>query len=157
MLTTIAVYCRLTDVLLKLLVFNRMFKVELEEFDEHLTEGGVQRRAPPSADTPAVCGSVPEIVELQRNAEVLALAGCDDLLQVVPLLARHAQLVALGLRGDALEPEILDEFVQALGMVGAHSMPRCPPRATAGRPFTGNLAAPAQLPSAPSSRSQKGS
>ena len=87
----------------KLLVFNRMFKVELEEFDEHLTEEE-SKEGTTVSDTPAVCGSVPEIVELQRNAEVLALAGCDHLLQVVPLLARHAQLVALGLRGHALEP-----------------------------------------------------
>ena len=42
----------------------------------------------------------------------------DDRLQVVALLARHPELVALGLGLDALEAEALDELVELLGLVG---------------------------------------
>ncbi len=96
---------------LKLFVFNRLFRTELEEFDEHLTheeeeeaasspgtEPGAWRHRPPlrTRDGPRG-GSVPEVVELQRDPEVLGLALGDDLLEVVTLLAVDPELVALGL------------------------------------------------------------
>ena len=52
------------------------------------TRGDEAARAP---------ASVPEVLELQGDPEVLFLQGRDHRLKVVPLLARHADLVALGL------------------------------------------------------------
>jgi len=63
-------------------------------------------------------GSVPEVVELQRDTEILRLARSDDRLQVVALLPAHPQLIPLGLRADAFETEVLDELVDLLGVIG---------------------------------------
>src|SRR6266545_4701836 len=41
--------------------------------------------------------SVAEVGELQRDAEVVLLERGDDRLEVVALLARHADLITLGL------------------------------------------------------------
>ena len=97
----------------KLVVFNKMFKVELAEFDEHLTaeeavEEAVEHTATPSASpTPSSRPGaglgvrrrrlVAEVVELQGDAEVRFLAGGDDGLEVIALLARDPELIALGL------------------------------------------------------------
>src|SRR5437763_14266032 len=54
---------------------------------------------------------VPEVLELQRDAEILLLQGRDHRLQVVPLLARDPELIALGLGRDALDAQGLDELV----------------------------------------------
>ena len=48
--------------------------------------------------------SVPEVLELQGDAEVVLLEGGDHRLEVVALLARHPHLLALGLRRHALGP-----------------------------------------------------
>ena len=42
-------------------------------------------------------GSVPEVLELERDPEVLALARSDDGLQVVALLSGDSDLITLGL------------------------------------------------------------
>ena len=86
--------------------------------------GRVPRR-PRAGDRPpglsAVCPtagrSVPEVVELQRDAEVRSFRRGDHRLQVVALLAGDPQLLALGLGLDALEPELLDELVELAGLV----------------------------------------
>ena len=63
-------------------------------------------------------GSVPEVRELEGDAEVAFAQLRDDVLQVVALLAADAQLVTLGLALDTLEPEILDELVELARLVG---------------------------------------
>ena len=52
--------------------------------------------------------SVAEVRELQRDPEVVVLHRLDRRLQVVALLAAHAELVALHLVLHALEPEALE-------------------------------------------------
>ena len=66
--------------------------------------------------TARVRGSVAEVVELQGDAEVVLLQLGDHLLEVVALLAADPQLVALGLRLDALEAEVLDEMLSFLAL-----------------------------------------
>src|SRR5690606_8253305 len=61
--------------------------------------------------------------ELDGEVEVGALHQCDDGLQVVARLARHAQLVALDLHLDALGALIADELAQLLGLLGADALP----------------------------------
>src|SRR4051794_35108000 len=63
--------------------------------------------------------SIPEIRELQGDAEVLLLQRRDHRLQVVSLLAGHPHLLALGLRRDALGAFALDEAVDGPGLIGA--------------------------------------
>src|SRR5205085_9822370 len=46
---------------------------------------------------------VAEVVELQRDAEVGLAQRCDDRLQVVAFLGRHADLITLGLALDAFQ------------------------------------------------------
>src|SRR5437763_14598743 len=58
---------------------------------------------------------VPEVLELQRDAEILLLQGRDHRLQVVPLLARDPELIALGLGRDALAAQALAELVDRPG------------------------------------------
>ena len=78
-------------------------------------------RAPPSAPQPAPARNerpqrprrrasrlVPEVAELEGDVHVRLLQSRDDRLQVVTLLARDADLVALGLGLDRLEAEVLD-------------------------------------------------
>ena len=77
---------------------------------------GVEGESPASVVTPRA-RSVPEVVELQRDPEVLRFQRGDRRLEVVPLLPADPQLVALGLRAHPLEPEILDELVDLLGVV----------------------------------------
>src|SRR5262249_19686006 len=55
-------------------------------------------------------GSVSEVRELQRHAEVVLAHLLDRRLQVVALLAGHAELVALHLVLHAFEAEALDEL-----------------------------------------------
>ena len=62
--------------------------------------------------------SVPEVLELQGQAEVLFPQPGDHGLEVVALLARHAHLVALGLGGHALGAVVLDPAVDGPGVVG---------------------------------------
>ena len=96
----------------KLVVFNKMFKVELSEFDEHLkaeeaVEEAVEHTATRLAHALGLAHGaglgvrrrrlVAEIVELQGDTEVRFLAGGDDGLEVIALLARDPELIALGL------------------------------------------------------------
>ena len=92
----------------KLVVFNRMFKVDtggVRRAPRRREEAADEARCPPTGACPRRAGrsavpsggSVPEVVELQGDTEVLFLAGADDLLKVVALLAGDPQLVALGL------------------------------------------------------------
>src|SRR5215470_10961856 len=69
---------------------------------------------------PATCaGHVSAVVdELQGQAEVFALHQGDDRLQVILLLGRDAQLVALCLGPDSLRPLIPDELGDLPGVVG---------------------------------------
>ena len=53
--------------------------------------------------------SVPKITELQRHAQASTAQGGDNVLQIVPLLGRHAHLFVLNLRLH-LQPTFLDEF-----------------------------------------------
>ena len=55
--------------------------------------------------------------ELQRDVEVPALEQCDDSLQVVLLLARDAQLVALDLGLHALELLVPDSLGDLFGLL----------------------------------------
>ena len=61
---------------------------------------------------------VAEVLELERDVEVLLAEGGDDLLQRVALLARDPQLIALGLGLDPLHAQSLDELVELPGLVG---------------------------------------
>ena len=65
------------------------------------------------ADAPGAVASVAEVVELQGDAEVDLLEAGDHGLEVVALLAGDPDLIALGLRLDALEAEVLDGLVDA--------------------------------------------
>ena len=72
-----------------------------EHLDEEEAERPGDRQGRPlgglEAAGRAPAASVPEVLELQGDAEVLVLAGGDDRLEVVALLAGHPELVALGL------------------------------------------------------------
>src|SRR4051812_45606003 len=61
---------------------------------------------------------LPVVGELQRDAEVLGLEQGDDGLQVVPLLAGDAQLVALDLRLHTLGSLVTDLLADRLRLVG---------------------------------------
>ena len=62
--------------------------------------------------------SVPEVLELERDAEVGGLERGHHRLQVVALLARHPHRVALGLARHALRRLRLDQLVDLAGLVG---------------------------------------
>ena len=62
-----------------------------------LADAGGRRRDPHPRGRGSSGGLVPEVRELQRDAEVVLLQRRDHRLQVVALLAGHAQLLALGL------------------------------------------------------------
>ena len=89
---------------------------------DELRERAASRRrrgvSAPASEKAGFACSVPEVAELEGDVEVLLLQGGDDRLQVVALLARDADLVALGLGLDALEAEVLDRLVDLLGVVG---------------------------------------
>src|SRR2546423_812189 len=59
---------------------------------------------------------VAEVRELEGDAEVGLAQLCDRGLEVVPLLAAHAELLPLHLMGDALEAESLDELADLAGL-----------------------------------------
>jgi hypothetical protein len=61
--------------------------------------------------------SIPEVLELQRYAEVRFAQKGNHGLQVVTLLACHPDLVALGLGRDTLGSLVLDEAVDGPGVV----------------------------------------
>ena len=84
---------------------------------------GRPRRPPASSARRAAVryrlrGSVAEVRELQRHLEVVLAERGDRGLEVVALLARHPQLLALHLVLHALEPEALDELADLAGLVG---------------------------------------
>src|SRR5262249_61510378 len=60
--------------------------------------------------------SVAEVRELEGDAEVRVAELGDGGLEVVLLLAVHAELLALDLVGDALEAEALDELADLAGL-----------------------------------------
>src|SRR4029453_14777410 len=60
---------------------------------------------------------VPEVAELEGDPEILLLQRLDRGLQVVALLGRHPQLLALDLGLHALDAEGLDELVDGGGLV----------------------------------------
>src|SRR5438876_10260737 len=66
--------------------------------------------------TPSPRELVAEVRELERDAEVLLAQLRYRGLEVVPLLYRHAQLLALHLVRDALEAEALDELADLAGL-----------------------------------------
>src|SRR5215510_5579723 len=68
--------------------------------------------------TPTITlNELPIVDELHREVEILALDQCDDLLQVVLLLRRDAELVALDLDLDALGSLVADQLADLLGLV----------------------------------------
>src|SRR5271170_2353975 len=81
----------------------------------------MQRRKTPrwAAWMPAVSSVVDE---LEGEVELLALQQRDDRLQIVLLLGRDAQLLALDLGPDALRPLVPDGLGQLLGVVLADAL-----------------------------------
>src|SRR5256885_10320690 len=70
---------------------------------------------------------ISEVRELERHAEVVLAHRLDRGLEVVALLAGHAELVALHLVGDALEPEALHELRSEERRVGKECRSRWSP------------------------------
>src|SRR4051812_18899740 len=64
----------------------------------------------------------PVVRELEGDAEVAFAQQSDDRLQVVALLARDPQLVALDLRLDALEAGVADSLRDHLRLVRRDSL-----------------------------------
>src|SRR5271169_3469177 len=68
------------------------------------------------------CAVSPVVDELEGEVELLALQQRDDGLQIVLLLGRDAQLLALDLGPDALRPLVPDDLRQLLGVVLADAL-----------------------------------
>src|SRR6266516_5774525 len=65
---------------------------------------------------------LPVVEELQCQAEVVALHQGDDRLQVILLLGRDAQFLALHLGPDSLRPFVPDELGDLPGVVGGDAL-----------------------------------
>ena len=66
-------------------------------------------------------GLIPEVRELERHREFLCPHGCDHPLQVVPALARHADLLVLNLRGH-FELRFADKAGDLFGDLGLEAL-----------------------------------
>src|SRR5690606_14044083 len=86
-----------------------------------ITARSSQRRTPRSTASGSKASSVTEVVELQRQAEVLTAQQRDRSLQVVALLAGHAQLVAVDLAVD-LEPGFLELALDLLRQLAVDAL-----------------------------------
>src|SRR5829696_3061611 len=72
---------------------------------------------PVAPDSTVRARLVPEVLELQGDAEVGALEQGDDRLQVITLLRADPNGLALGLAGRALRGMLLDQLVDLAGLV----------------------------------------
>ena len=68
--------------------------------------------------------SVPEVAELERDAEVLGLQFGNDGLKVVALFPLYSHVVALCLGRDGFEAEVLDDLVDDFGLRGLRTTER---------------------------------
>ena len=107
--------------IVKFLVFNRLFHVDpVAELDEQLTSRR-RRRPSPSRRAPGTrcrsrltaCGQSLKFWNCRGMPKSCSLQRLDHRLEVVALLARDPELVALGLRRHALQVQVLDELVES--------------------------------------------